>query len=105
MNINLLLRTKQSVLSLHRNLNCWTAAITKKHRKIYYNSFPTYLVLPDGSSITIDYDIPRRIIVLPININTLSEEEREIRIQSRKPVIKAKIVEEYQDDYDETEFY
>ncbi|XP_076753782.1 cystinosin-like isoform X2 [Xylocopa sonorina] len=105
MNISLLLRTKQSALSLHRNLSCWTAAITRKHRKIYYNTFPTYLVLPDGSSITIDYDVPRRIITLPLNIDTLCEEERKTRIEKRRTIVKAKISDEYQDDFDETEFY
>lgn len=105
MNIFSILQPMQRVLSLHRNLNCWTAAITKKHRKLYLNTFPVYLVLPDGSSINIDYEEPRRIIILPLNLNALSEEERQIRLGKRKTIVKTKVIEEYQDDFDETQFY
>ncbi|XP_017883735.1 39S ribosomal protein L55, mitochondrial [Ceratina calcarata] len=105
MNTPSLLRTARPALSIHRNLNCWTAGITKKHRKLYLNTFPTCLVLPDGSSIKIDYDEPRRIITLPLNIEMLSEEERRRRLEARRPITKTKIVEEYQDDFDETKFY
>lgn len=105
MNISSLLRTTQSALSLHRNLNCWTAGITKKHRKLYLNTYPTILVLPDGGSINIDYDEPRRIITLPLDVNTLSKEEYRIRMEGRRTIKKAKIVDEYQDDFDETQFF
>lgn len=105
MNIFSILQPMQKVLSLHRNFNCWTAAITKKHRKLYLNSFPVYLVLPDGSSINIDYEEPRKIVILPLDLNTISEEERQIRLEKRKPIVKAKLIEEYEDDFDETQFY
>lgn len=105
MNIFSILQPMQKVISLHRNLNCWTAAITKKHRKLYLNTFPVYLVLPDGSSINIDYEEPRRIITLPLNLDNVSEEERQIRLGKRKTIVKTKIIEEYQDDFDETQFY
>ena len=105
MNISSLLRPARSALSLHRKLNCWTAAITKKHRKLYLNTFPVHLVLSDGSSINIEYHEPRRIITLPIDITSLTEEERRIRLEKRRTVTKTKIVEEYQDEFDETQFY
>ncbi|XP_050599035.1 39S ribosomal protein L55, mitochondrial [Bombus affinis] len=105
MNIFSLLRPARSALSLHRKLNCWTTAITKKHRKLYLNTFPVHLVLPDGSSINIEYNEPRKIITLPLNIETLTEEQKRIRLERRKVITKAKIVEEYQDDFDETQFY
>lgn len=105
MNIFSILQPMQKVISFHRNLNCWTAAITKKHRKLYLNTFPVYLVLPDGSSINIDYEEPRRIITLPLNLDNVSEEERQIRLGKRKTIVKTKIIEEYQDDFDETQFY
>lgn len=104
MNATPLFRT-QTAQSLYRNLNCWTAGITKKHRKLYKQSYPTYLILPDGSSINIDYDTPRKIIMLPMNINTLSEEERQKRILARTPLSKVKIVQETDIDFDETEFF
>lgn len=62
-------------------------------------------MLPDGSSVNIEYDEPRKIITLPLNIDTLTEEQRRARIEGRKTIVKAKIVEEYQDDFDESEFY
>lgn len=105
MNIFSILQPMQKVISFHRNLNCWTAAVTKKHRKLYLNTFPVYLVLPDGSSINIDYEEPRRIITLPLNLDNVSEEERQIRLGKRKTIVKTKIIEEYQDDFDETQFY
>ena len=64
------------------------------------------LVLPDGSSININYHEPRRIITLPLNIDELSEEEKRLRLGKRRTVTKAKVVEEYQDDnFDETQFF
>lgn len=105
MNISSLLRPARSALSLHRKLNCWTAAITKKHRTFYLNTFPVHLVLPDGSSINIEYDEPRKIISLPLDIETLTEDQKRIRLEKRKVIIKTKMVEEYRDDFDETQFY
>ncbi|XP_043604421.1 39S ribosomal protein L55, mitochondrial [Bombus pyrosoma] len=105
MNISSLLRPARSALSLHRKLNCWTAAITKKHRKFYLNTFPVHLVLSDGSSINIEYNEPRKIITLPLDIETLTEEQKQIRLEKRKTIAKAEIVEEYEDDFDETQFY
>lgn len=104
MNVPSLLRMTGSALSINRHLNCWSAGITRKRRKIFLNTYPTCLVLPDGSSINIDYDEPRQIITLPVNIEMLSEEDKRRRLEERRPVTKAKIVEEYQDDFDETEF-
>ncbi|CAK9831887.1 39S ribosomal protein L55, mitochondrial [Anthophora retusa] len=106
MNISSFLRTTQSALSLRRSLNCWTAGITKVHRKNYLNTYPTILVLPDGSSINIEYEHePRRIIFLPINLSALTPEERKMRLEKRRLVKKVKIEDEYQDDFDETKFF
>ncbi|CAK9797117.1 39S ribosomal protein L55, mitochondrial [Anthophora plagiata] len=106
MNISSFLRTTQTALSLRRSFNCWTAGITKTHRKAYFNTYPIILVLPDGSSINIEYEYePRRIITLPINLSALTPEERKIRLEKRRPVTRVKMIEEYQDDFDETQFY
>lgn len=106
MNISSFLRTTQSALSLRRSLNCWTAGITKVHRKNYLNTYPTILVLPDGSSINIEYEYePRRIIILPFDLSVLDPEKRRMRLEKRKLVKKIKIVDEYQDDFDETQFF
>lgn len=68
------------------------------------NTYPTILVLPDGSSITIEYNVPRKIIILPLNIAELSEEERKLKIDARKPKTKVVITEEIQDDFDEFKY-
>lgn len=104
MNATLLLRASQSVSTLARGLNCWTAAITKKHRNVYMNTYPTILVLPDGSSINIEYHEPRQIITLPLNISELSEAEQKRRLLRRKPKTKIVLVEEIQDDFDEFKY-
>ncbi|XP_031827279.1 mitochondrial ribosomal protein L55 [Nomia melanderi] len=105
MNVSSLLRTTLTALTIRRSFNCWTAGITKKHRKIYENTYPTNLVFPNGSSIIIDQDSPREIITLPIHFEELSAEEREMRLQRRKPKYKVEI-EEYEDiDFDETKYY
>ncbi|XP_020287662.1 39S ribosomal protein L55, mitochondrial [Pseudomyrmex gracilis] len=99
-----LARIGSSATGLRRNLNCWTAAITKKHRAVYERTYPTILVLPDGSSIDMEYHEPRKIIVLPLNIAELSEEEMKIRLAKRKPKSKIVIAEEIEDSFDENRY-
>jgi hypothetical protein len=45
-----------------RCLNSNIASITKVHRKMYARLYPTAVILPDGSSISIRYYEPRKII-------------------------------------------
>lgn len=47
---------------MRRYLNNNVASVTKVHRELYTRLYPTTVVLPDGSSINIRYDEPRRII-------------------------------------------
>ncbi|XP_046742160.1 39S ribosomal protein L55, mitochondrial [Diprion similis] len=81
-----------------RGLNCRTASVTKMHRKTYERMYPTIVVLPDGSSINIKYHEPRHIIKLPLNLATLSEAERKLRLIARKPKTFIKIEEDIDDD-------
>ncbi|XP_076640566.1 mitochondrial ribosomal protein L55 [Colletes latitarsis] len=104
MNVPVLLRSTQIALSIRRNLNCWTAAITRKHRKIYIRTYPTHLILSDGSSINIEYNDPRMIIKLPLDVDTISEVERKMRVAARTPISKIKILDEIDDDFDEFEY-
>ncbi|XP_046409182.1 39S ribosomal protein L55, mitochondrial isoform X2 [Ischnura elegans] len=83
-----------------RNLNCNTASITRAHRLTYARLYPTVLVLPDGSSINIRYHEPRKIITLPVDTSSLSEEELKRRMEKRKPKKKIKIEEDISDDFD-----
>lgn len=97
-------RISSSTTALRRYLNCWTAAITKKHRAIYEHTYPTTLVFSDGSSIEIEYHEPRKIIVLPLNMQDLTEEEQKKRLEMRKPKTKLVITEDIEDSFDENRY-
>lgn len=99
-----LARIGSSVTGLRRNINCWTAAITKKHRPVYERTYPTTLVLSDGSSIDIEYHEPRKIVVLPLNLAELTEAEQKKRLEIRKPKTRLVITEEIEDNFDENRY-
>lgn len=99
-----LVRIGSSATGLRRNINCWTAAITKKHRTVYEQSYPTTLVFSDGSSIEIEYHEPRKIIVLPLNIAELTEVEQKKRLERRKMKTKIVITEDIEDSFDENRY-
>ncbi|CAK9294144.1 unnamed protein product [Gordionus sp. m RMFG-2023] len=63
------------------------ASICKVHRKIYPRFYPTVLVNSDGSSYNIRYFEPRKIIKLPLDLTTLSDEEKQIRLAKMRPKI------------------
>ncbi|XP_072940280.1 large ribosomal subunit protein mL55 [Epargyreus clarus] len=84
---------------ISRNLNNNIASITKIHREIYARTYPTRIVLADGASINIKYHEPRKIIRLPLDLSQLSEEERKMRLEKRKPKRKVKVVESVEDNY------
>lgn len=104
MSITSFMRIACSVKDFHRSLNCWTAAITKKHRSVYERTYPTTVVFSDGSSIEIDYHEPRKIIRLPLNIAELSEQQQKERLKLRKPKSKIVITEEFEDSFDENKY-
>ncbi|CAG9838223.1 unnamed protein product [Diabrotica balteata] len=87
-----------------RQLNSLSACITKPHRNTYLKTYPTVIAKPDGSTYTIRYEEPRKLIKLPLNIWTLSEAERKARLEDRKPKKKVKIVEDIDDSYDSKKY-
>lgn len=99
-----LARIGSSANGLRRNLNCWTAAIAKKHRAVYERTYPTTLVFSDGSSIEIEYHEPRKIIILPLNLAELTEVEQKKRLEMRKPKTKVVITDEIEDSFDENRY-
>ncbi|ELU16179.1 hypothetical protein CAPTEDRAFT_165489 [Capitella teleta] len=82
------------------------AAITRINRRpsTYARVYPVHLVQPDGSSFTIHYNVPRRVIKLPVDLDTLSEEERTMLIAKRKPKQKIKVEAEVEDSFDLNEY-
>uniref|UniRef100_A0A6B2E474 Putative 39s ribosomal protein l55 mitochondrial n=1 Tax=Phlebotomus kandelakii TaxID=1109342 RepID=A0A6B2E474_9DIPT len=83
-----------------RSISSTTAGITKIHRSVYARTYnPTVVVLPDGSTFNIPYHEPRKIIRLPLDLNTLPEEERKVRMDRRKPMKKIRVYEEVDDSF------
>ncbi|RVE50960.1 hypothetical protein evm_004369 [Chilo suppressalis] len=82
-----------------RYLNNNIASVTKIHRELYTRQYPTKVVLADGSSIDIRYHEPRKIIKLPLDLSLLSEDERKIRLEKRKPKKKVKITDDLEDNF------
>ncbi|XP_069585200.1 large ribosomal subunit protein mL55 [Ranitomeya imitator] len=82
------------------------ACIGRSARTTFLRSYPVLLVQPDGSTITIEYKEPRRMLLMPIDISTLSEDERKARLRQRNQARKtsAKKEQEVDDDFNPQEY-
>ena len=99
-----LLKPTQVLTLFSRNLDQWTAIPTRKHRRTNVTLYPTVLQLPDGSTLNIQYHEPIEIIKLPLDLSTLSEAERKKKLERRIPKSKVKIVDDIDDDFDESRY-
>ncbi|NXI49953.1 RM55 protein, partial [Chloroceryle aenea] len=61
------------------------AAISHLHRQLYGRLYPVLLVNTDGSTVRVRYREPKRILMLPLDSNTLPEAERKARLRRQFP--------------------
>ncbi|XP_048367646.1 39S ribosomal protein L55, mitochondrial [Sphaerodactylus townsendi] len=97
------IRTLAPPCSLHTStsqLDSNRTSIACIPRVKYGRVYPVLLVRPDGSTIHIRYKEPRRILMMPVDINTLPEAERRARLRKRDSA-KIKVKEEvpFEDDF------
>ncbi|XP_038611658.1 39S ribosomal protein L55, mitochondrial isoform X2 [Tachyglossus aculeatus] len=70
------------------------AALTRVHRAAYARCYPVLLVREDGSTIRIRYREPRHLLAMPVDMDTLSPEERKARLRRRNSRLAGKKDEE-----------
>ncbi|XP_064477003.1 large ribosomal subunit protein mL55-like [Ornithodoros turicata] len=80
------------------------AFVSRVKRHTYMRMYPTVLVQPDGSTITIRHHEPRQIIKLPLKFEDLTPEEQKIVLIKRKPIEKVVVEEEIEDDFDSRKY-
>ncbi|XP_039582365.1 39S ribosomal protein L55, mitochondrial isoform X1 [Passer montanus] len=61
------------------------AAIGHLQRQRYGRLYPTLLVSTDGSTVRLRYGEPKRILMMPLDSNTLPEAERKARLRRHFP--------------------
>ncbi|XP_065298982.1 large ribosomal subunit protein mL55 [Dermacentor albipictus] len=77
-----------------------TAFVSRVKRATYVRHYPTVLVQPDGSTITVRYHEPRSLIKLPLKFEELTPEEQQLVLVKRKPPEVVVIQEELEDNFD-----
>ncbi|XP_030362500.1 39S ribosomal protein L55, mitochondrial isoform X1 [Strigops habroptila] len=73
------------VLALSSRSNSNRTSISHLHRQLYGRLYPVLLVKADGSTVRLRYKEPKRILMLPLDSNTLPEAERKARLRRQFP--------------------
>ncbi|KAJ8408463.1 hypothetical protein AAFF_G00258770 [Aldrovandia affinis] len=76
-------------------------SVVRYGRQKYERQYPVLLVRTDGSTIHIRYKEPKKILTMPIDISTLSEEDRKARLRKRdvKKTAAVQKKDEFDDDF------
>lgn len=69
-----------------RSFNANHCVITRVRRSQYTRTYPTQLVFPNGSSLTIRYAEPRGIIQLPLTLEDLHNDKERTAWNARRKV-------------------
>ncbi|XP_026857148.2 39S ribosomal protein L55, mitochondrial [Electrophorus electricus] len=85
--------------STHTQSGSNRTSVVRFGRQRYERMYPVLLVRPDGSTISIRYKEPRRIIMMPVDISALSEKERKARMRKRDSKGVVVLKEDFEDDF------
>jgi len=83
-----------------RQLNANRTATTKIRRLRFTRQYPTTVVLPDGSTISVKHPEPRLLLRLPLDLEQATEEQKRKIQLLRRPKLTQKVTEDTDDTYD-----
>jgi len=77
--------THTPLVQCQRGLDANRAAVARIKRPVYTRQYPTTLVRPDGSTITVKYPEPRLLLRLPLDQETATPEQKRQITLIRRP--------------------
>lgn len=80
------------------------ASISRVKRATCVRQYPTVLVQPDGSTLTVRYHEPRYLIKMPLRFEELTPEQQQVVLVKRKPPEVVVVQEELEDNFDSHQY-